>query len=377
MTRICALVAPLSLAGCGLVFGGGEPEDPVDSVAHDLAEFDALASDLESARTLELDEQVDAIQTGGDWLAWLEGGTTAQFGARKLPGGIDRSGPVPIGDEQTAWNFRMSSSHAMTAHRAGGQVLYQAWSLDEGALVDELELPEPVGANWSPYALIEDRAWVIEDQVGAHSVLHWQLGVEPATPAGTLEQAGVDVDTLFDFGVAGAIGSERLVVLADARLWLVEVGSWTATWIETDTEVGDSLAWSDRDLLFTTADGGLHVYSFIDGSRRRIDEELAASDWQLNATYTNIHLPTGEGATLVGARVVYLGSAGLFAYGLDDGAIEPVLLEPRWDPEGEAPRIEYVDLWPLGDARVIVTGLESESGSVGADGPVYSVEVDR
>ena len=375
MKRSCAVIAVLALSGCGLVFGGEEVGEPLDPVEQDFAQFDALVTQLEQARTLELEDSADAIQTGGEWLAWLVGGTTAEFAARRIPAGTMSGAPVSIGDAQTAWNFRLSESHAMTAHRAGGQVLYQAWRLDDEVLVDELELAEPVAAMWSPYALLDDRAWVIEDQAGSHAVLRWQLGVEPATPIGTLEQAGVDVGSLSDFGVAGTVADSTLVVLAQGRLWLVDVASWSASWIETDTEVGSTIAFTDRNLLFSTADGGLHLVELADGSRRRIDEELAASDFELNATYPNIHLPSGAGSTLVGARVVYLGSAGLFAYGIDDGVIAPVLLEPRWDPDGGAPRIEYVDPWPLGDARVIITGLESLSGSVGAEGPVYSVEL--
>ena len=106
-----------------------------------------------------------------------------------------------------------------------------------------------------------------------------------------------------------------------------------------------------------------------------IDEELLASDWQLNDIFPDIHLPTGAGATLIGDRVVYLGSAGPFAYGLDDGVIAPVLLEARWDPTGEAPRIEYVDPLPLANSRLLVRGLEGSAGEIGSAGPVYSVEL--
>ncbi len=376
-TRIfgSAVVVCLALSACGLIVGA-DPLTNTDSVQGDLAEYDALVTELEQRRTLELQDEADWIGTAGDWLLWLEPGPTAPLHARGVPDGVEVVGPVAIGDGQTPENFRASSTHAMTARLLGASVRYEAWRLVDGQLIDQRELPTPEGALWSPYALLDDRAFVISDDPGSHSVLGWQLGAEPPSSIGTLEQAGISVGVLVDFGV---LSDGRLIVLESGRLWLLDDVAWSASWIETDTEVGSRIAFDDEHLLFTTADGGLHLVDLADASRRRIDEELEASGWELNPTYASIHLFSGEGATLLGDRVIYLGSAGVFGFAIDaplEDAIQPILLEPRWDPQGEAPRIEYVDLWPIAESHVIVTGLESASGSVGADGPVYSVAID-
>ena len=60
--------------------------------------------------------------------------------------------------------------------------------------------------------------------------------------------------------------------------------------------------------------------------------------------------------------------------------ITPVLLEPRPDAPGQDPssqplRIEYRYPQVTTDGTLYVTGLTSASGSVGADGPIYSVDL--
>ena len=59
---------------------------------------------------------------------------------------------------------------------------------------------------------------------------------------------------------------------------------------------------------------------------------------------------------------------------MESGRVVPILIEPR--PEvSDGRRIEYRYPTVLDNGLLFVTGLTSESGAVGADGPVYRVDL--
>ena len=73
-------------------------------------------------------------------------------------------------------------------------------------------------------------------------------------------------------------------------------------------------------------------------------------------------------------RVVYIASAGVFGYSLDQvgpAAIVPILIEPRWDVDAGIDRIEYREP-QIANHEVFVRGLTDANGELGSTGPIYS-----
>jgi hypothetical protein len=138
-------------------------------------------------------------------------------------------------------------------------------------------------------------------------------------------------------------------------------------------ELDQLLAVGARGILYTH-EGALYLRSLDEGELVRIDEVIAASGWSLNSTFPNIHTYTGDGASLADDRVLYIGSAGVFAYALDQAgpeAITPILIEPRWDVAAELPRIEYREPRFAG-GTVFARGLIGPSGELGEQGPIFA-----
>jgi hypothetical protein len=94
------------------------------------------------------------------------------------------------------------------------------------------------------------------------------------------------------------------------------------------------------------------------------------SDYRLNESYDTAHRWSYDIARY-GRWIVYIGGTGVFAYHLDEQRVVPVLLQPL----DEDMRISYRYPVVLEDGTLYVTGLTSYSGSVGADGPVYRVDL--
>jgi hypothetical protein len=63
--------------------------------------------------------------------------------------------------------------------------------------------------------------------------------------------------------------------------------------------------------------------------------------------------------------------SGIFSYEMSADVVTPILLDPRLEPP-ERLTYRYPQIVRSGD--IFVQGLFSESGAVGADGPIYRVE---
>jgi hypothetical protein len=161
---------------------------------------------------------------------------------------------------------------------------------------------------------------------------------------------------------------ETLVVVESGRIWEADLAAGTSEWLGNETLVYEWVEMSEAGVLFDTYEG-LRFWERATGELRDVSQEIADA-WRMNDTYAGAHyFSLGDGFTLHGTTVIYVGSYGLFAYDLEAGWLEPILLDPR-----DLPRIEYRDPRVLDSGVVFVKGLESESGAVGADGPIYRVE---
>lgn len=93
----------------------------------------------------------------------------------------------------------------------------------------------------------------------------------------------------------------------------------------------------------------------------------------MNETFASTHLHTGGDWTRRGQLVIYQGDSSIFAYDIAADVVTPVLLDPRLEPPM---RLTYRNPQLLDSGVLFVQGLYSESGAVGADGPIYRVDAD-
>jgi hypothetical protein len=366
MTSTSSIAAELALVGvsalalgCGLVVGG-EPLDEGDSIADDIAQYEQLVATLEAERAQALDEQVTEVTSAGPWLAWLDG---QALGLRRYPDRLELELDAPDP------SYRLGESHVITAERTDLEVLYRGYALPDGELLDERSFAAPEQGGWSCYALLGDAAVIIEAQ--GHAIWRWRLGVEQPNQLGTLADAGIVVERVEQLEAVLREGEASLILRADARLWILELSSFTGTSI---AELDALLAVDARGLLYSHEDA-LYLRELDDGETLRIDEAIAASGWSLNPTFASIHLYTGDGASLADDRVLYIGSAGVFAYALEQTgaeAITPILIEPRWDVAAGISRVEYREPRFAG-GTVFARGLIGPHGELGEHGPIFAV----
>jgi hypothetical protein len=368
MTFTSSIAAELALAsacglscGCGLVVGG-DPLDDGDSVTDDIAEYEQLVATLEVAREQVLDEAAEAVMTAGPWLAWLDGQT---LGLRRHPDGLELE--LPALDP----SYRLADAHVITATRADLDVIVRGYALPGGELIDEQTFAALASGGWF-LALLGDAALLVDAE--DHAVWRWRLGVEPPLLLGTLADAGIQVDQVDPIEQLEAVlgeADESLIVHAAGRLWVLELGSFIAAPL---AELDELLDASSRGILYTH-DAGLYLFDLDDGETVRIDTRIAESGWSLNPTFASIHLYAGDGASLADERVLYIGSAGLFAYALDQTgpeAITPILIEPRWDVAASIPRVEYREPRHA-SGTVFARGLIGPQGEIGERGPIFAV----
>lgn len=280
---------------------------------------------------------------------------------------LDYAFSIGSGDQ---FNYRASDTLVVTAQRDGDKVTYSAYDASRSSsLIAAVDLPAPGDEQrWWAYAVTGGSVYVVtmEPDGGGTWLNRW-------TPGGaveklfTLEQAtGQPTLGLFlDFDVDG----DLMLFIEGGRLWRMPISTGRATWTRNATEISGSVGF-EEDRVIWEAPGGLYSYVVETHSLTKISEDIQRSTYQLNATYSRVHLYVND-FWRWGDWLVYGGSGGIFAYNLKTGTVAPVLLEPHDGPL----RIVYRYPVVLTDGTMFVTGLESTSGSVGADGPIWRVDL--
>lgn len=353
--------AALVLPATGCLFGPGLV-DPIDDLTQDLEQFCDTADALQEGSTEVLGESAGELFSTGETLFWLdfsaydptlhsEGDTVTHYG-------------FPVSHDGL-WNVRASDELVVTAVDEFGSIRYLAYATGAPeALLGEAVFDAPGDEQrWWAYAVDGGTVYVVT--TGAQTTLwSWVPGGEP-TALTTLESAGASVGEFWELGVDG----DRVVFVESGRVWVLELGSNTATWSGNPTQASGTVHIGDDGVLFDTA-AGPQFYRFADGTLEDVGAAIEASAYRFNETYTSLHLYQG-GLTRVCSAMVYEGSHGIYAYDLQTRAFAPLLLSPC----DEELRIDYRDPVYRDPGTLYVTALQSESGAVGADGPVVRVDL--
>ncbi|MEI8255376.1 MAG: hypothetical protein WCJ30_06845, partial [Deltaproteobacteria bacterium] len=188
----------------------------------------------------------------------------------------------------------------------------------------------------------------------------------PPAQLTTLESAGATVGEFMDFGVSG----NTVVFIESGRIWRMDLVTNRAEWLHNMTQVSGSVSFSADGVMFDSATGPMY-FEYATRSLTDLGAAIDSSPYRFNCTFGSVH-HFSQDFTRWGDWMIYIGGDGVFAYNMATHAIRPVLLDTR-----EAPFITYRYPAVLPDGTLFVTGLTSNSGSTGADGPVYRADLSQ
>jgi hypothetical protein len=371
MKPILVLCSSAALAGCfsfpdtdGSSSSSGTYDDPF---VKDSAEYDALVADLERNRTPFLGEEADELAAAKQRVYWLEfPGFDPSLHSYAGGARVDYAFSIGTGDE---YNFRASTDVVVSAAHESDQVVYRAYAAS-GSM-------QPLGATnfaspgdeqrWYAYAVDGNTVYIVlsnAPSMNGTTLMRWTPGSSPV-PVTTLESAGIEVGEFWDFGVEG----NTMLLIEDGRLWRLDLSTNQAEWLQNETEISGNVNFEPDGVLFEAATG---AFFYRTDTRELLDIGLTISEspYAINESFASSHLYQ-EGLTRWGDHAIYVGQSGIFSLHLGTHDINPLLLEPRTD----SPRVEYRYPVALESGTLYTTGLTSESGSVGADGPVYALEL--
>jgi hypothetical protein len=365
MIRMGLVAAGLgALVACTDGEGTGTP-----TPADDVAEYDALAADLEAGRTVLTEGAAQDYAVAGSRLFWLDAGS----GIPALKSHDDETGEDLTYDARVHWPGTPGTPSDNMNFSAGRGVFGSMNTMDsltaydpaDGALLDELVVPAPpYGQKWWAYAADGDDVYVMLIEGGAYHLRRWTPGSDRTDDVLTLDDL-VAPNTIGEF-TTFTVAGDTLMFYESGRLWIASTTGGKAQWTKNDEYVG-GVVFTDEDVVYTQ---GERVFRYVRSTDER--EELTdaiAAGYTLNATYPEPHLPAADTQLdRVGDTLYYQGTYGIFAYDLDAGTAEPVLLDARDN--------STVYRYPTAVAAtgaLFVKGLESTSGAVGADGPTYRV----
>lgn len=348
---------PILLAAAACVPSGPADDDPTEQ---DLAEYDELATRLGKRSRRFLGDEADELQAAARRIYWLQYASFDPTIHSSLAGArVDYAFAAG-----TEGNLRVSDDLVVTARREGDAVVYRAYdAAAASSLRGEVMLPAPTDEQrWWAYCVDGGTVYIVT--TGAATTLHrWTPGTPPAAVL-TLEEAGASVGIFLDF----MVHQGKMLFVESGRLWTLDLATQTATWVGNRKEISGAVSTNGLGVLYVAADGPYYVEN---GTTRDVRAEIEDSGYRLNATFASIHHFAAD-AVLYRGTVVYQGQAGMFAYDLRAKRVTPLLLEPR----GPGLRIDYIDPQITdATATLYVTGLESESGAVGADGPVWTLDL--
>jgi hypothetical protein len=380
-SRFLAMLAmPALLLASGCIFipsssngagNSGVPQAKTDADAKQVAD---LGRSLEANRTQALDASASDLDGYGDRLYWqTHGSFSPALHSRSNEQTVDYQFGIGAGDGA---NVRISSALIVTASRDNDGVVYRAYDpASPNVLLGSATFAAPGDEQkWWAYAADGTNAYVVTaDAVragAAHTV--WRFA-PPGQPAAlfTLEEAGLTPGEILDLGVEG----NTMVLVESGRLWAIDLATKHATSLHDQTEVTGTV-WIEDDGIAWEEARGLFFFSHATGETRDVSEELIGAAYRLNASYPDSHrfyaASTQRNFTRFGDWLVYTANFGIFAYNVTSRAIVPVLLET---PQADGARVSYRYPLALTNGHLFVVGLMSTSGSVGADGPVFEIDL--
>ncbi len=363
-----AILAGGMVAGCG---GAGNPgDDDPQSVDADIAEYEALQAELEAGRSVFVEGAAQDFKVAGNTLYWIDAGqgnpilkSYDNTSGNKLSYGFKPyltlpSAPNPIDN----LNFSVSAQLIGSMNEPDGANLYNTGA-EDGPIAKVVLRAPPYGVRWWAYTVAGNDLYVALIVDDKYEVQKWAGGASPPTTVAVLDDL-IAPNVLGEFrGLA--VSDNTLIFNEQGRVWMTELGENTASWIQNEKQL-QTVSFDASGAIY--ADGNDFIrYDRASDTRENVGDKIRAG-YMMNATYAKAHHPNG--GTWFGHQqksIYYVGNQGLFRYDVASGTVEPLLLNARDNST------VYRTPTVLEDGTVFVKGLESSSGSVGADGPTFTL----
>ena len=198
------------------------------------------------------------------------------------------------------------------------------------------------------------------------AIRRWRPSEGPPVQVVDLAAAHVGTGSVDGFGVLG----NDLVLAEGGRLWLIDLSTGVATWLENENSAFGTVTFDARGAIYDSPNVGIIYLRFSDHSALRFGDAVADGGYHLNFKHDDIQTPVSGGALLLhDDHVVYRGSHGIFAYGLDTKKVVDLLLD-RGESFDTKPRYDKPAI--TADGTLFVQDL---SDKVSNDHPVYRVDL--
>ncbi len=365
---LSTLMVASATGGC--TFGDGD-DDPVARQAEHLETYDSLHRSLLGRATVFVEGAAQDFTVAGNHLFWIDAaagnpilrsynddtGAKTRYGF--APYLIVATAPNPIDNV----NFRVSPSTVAVMNEPDGANLYRVDAEEEH--LDKLTLPAPpYGQKWWSYAVDGDIVFTAVLRDEELVVQSFRAGDEQPTVVASLTEliAPEVIGEFFGFAISGS----TLIFNESGRIWMADLGGGgSARWAKNDMRVG-GVHFDGLGAVYNQ-DERFYRYDFVSDTREDLTERMLAG-YEMNETFAAAHHPTPSTTWFkYQSRIAYVANSGLFTFDMTSGSVAPLLLDARDNS------IVFRNPAVLDNGTLFVKGLQSSSGSTGADGPTYRV----
>jgi hypothetical protein len=355
-------------AGTGDAAGSG---GGVQTQEQDIAQYETLTTQLEQKRTEFLGKQAMYPRAVKSKLFWYEfPGWAPVLHSYDRTTARKTQYTFSVGPDSDNANYSASESLVVTSVRNDDTVSYSAYAVGQpGQALGSVDIPAPKSeAKWWAYSVTGGDAYIVLSETGNNRLQKWTPG--SGSPVDVLRLDDViapnTVGEFLDFAVDGNL----MVFNEGGRLWLLDLTTKTAVSMQ-NTQEASTVFFDATQAAYSEATKGLWLFDEVSKTRRNLSDGIQKNAYQLNKTYSQIQYWTGGDWAKYKTKIVYISQGScVFSYDYAKDVIKPILLEPRLDNGSLFYRYPQI----LDDGTLLVTGLQSDSGSVGADGPIYMVD---
>ena len=341
-----------------------------DDAAADVAQYQAMVQQLDGKRTQFLPTGTRAPAAVGHELFWADysGNASPPLSSYNEQSGATVTYGFSIGDATSDdVNYRASDDLVVTTDESNVYLAYSA-SQPQQVLGQFSLTPPEDEQKWWAYAVDGTTVYVLTTG-SSTELMRWQPGDAAPTTLFALEDAGISVGELWDFDVIG----NSAVIIEGGAVWHLDLTARTSVRIPAQNQLDPSnpISFDDHGVLYTTQGGlagDLLYYSLASGTLTDVSAAIAASSFQINSTFAQVHY-YDSGGVLDGEDILYIGENGMFTFDLTSSVVTPLLLSP--DQLGL--RIDYRSPSQLTSGDIYVVGLTSTDGATGVDGPLYKI----
>ncbi len=357
-------------AGAGGGSGEAGAAGGAQTQEQDIAQYEALTTQLETKRSEFLTKKASNPNAVGNRLFWQEfDSISPTLHSFESVSGGQTSYDFSIGSQDDA-NYAASDSLVVTALRMGDKVVYSAYAVDAPKqLVASASIDAPQDEQkWWAYSTSGKDVYIVLARPGNNVIQKWTPGSGQPADFASLDDAIAPnkLGEFRDFAVDG----NTMIFDEGGRLWLLDLPTKKAISLQNTEESGSSFFGQDS-VVYSEATKGLWLFDVASKTRKNLSDLIKANPYKLNKTYAEGHFYTGNGWTRSNSKIVYIGQgSGLYSYDLVKSEIKPILLQPRLMTGSLFYKYPQI----LTDGTIFVQGLVSDSGSVGADGPLYKID---